>query len=1410
MKFPFRKSYIVNRQSDEGIALIMTLILLSVTLVMAIAFLAVSRRERGSVSTESDSMTAKFAADAALAHAEAQINASLEITTNPYYESLLVSTNYYNNLGFNPSAANPTNVNYNYQVNNGGPLTSGDEQAQNIANLYFSPRPPVYYSNDFRFYLDLNRNGRFDTNGVVTNFDNDLNDLGSTSLQVGDPEWIGILEHPDQPHGPNNPFIARYCFIAVPADSLDINNIHNEALMAPDSGDSVLVPPGGDAYSRDQGISPWEINLAAFLADLNTNRWDPGNGNFFGLPLEPYDFPEVTLNSSFAFDDARSLVAWRYGAPNAKYDWLASVDTLYGTPGDTAFRDSGIDGYSDRRQVTFDTNYAGFGFVNPTLPWPGAPNTNDFFYSPSELFNPTKSSQQFVNDLQTAGTYNSTYDRYTYYRMLNQLGTDSSMESGKLNLNYSNAIVQCDAHGVLTNFGIIPDWETNFYQWQPQAFFTAAANMMLHDYSAAWYEYSPSNYMQTYYGLSRFYYTNIDGYQVTNAAYAGQVNQVPQFGITNIPVYINGQFVYTPAVNRVLQLAANIYDASTNTMDSGVGISNYPSVFRPVFWTTNEFNSTLGRVVTNVYIKGYQPVPDPLPVVSASTNAGFFSAPVEVNALPFGISTNNVWGVPWIVGAKKGFPNFNAFEWQSSFFIERELQYTRNTIDASGRTYTTNQEYIMGISNLFGSDDWNSYAETYHNPVTVVAQDYLTMALTNGAGYAIVNPNSFSVFTNMPGWSGGQYVLPFGASTFAAEPLNPQYLSSNNTYVYLPSGSTVTASGVSFTGPTFIPTSMNPPNIPALSSGAPPPLPSLLMSATNRIQSWIIDREGGLVHVLDYVQLGNMNAAMNINETIADNSINVADTQGLWSTNGYQGGTMPYGVFEQFEVSSLGGVVPTEDQDGGGAGGLWTTTPVSGIPNSASSVSSQAQQAFFSAFFSAQNRAPYAGATGGYVSNIDLSIQAPFTPIRVAVQRFVYQANDPLVHYLSSDLYDFADNSNTLASVSAPPPPLVPALGIQSDRYAPWGTPGNMSSFDGFSSDHNAFNLSYKDPLVLMSDNWDFPTNKYPTVGWLGRVHRGTPWQTVYLKSTNVLNLQIVSGGGAGARVTANGLATWMPWSGNVFNSYDAQNAAPIEDRLLFDVFTATPSDEATRGRLSVNVGANDVDNPMTGLAAWSALLSASLAFSNNLADVQLNFGTHAQSPVTYAPWRQTAPSYSTFTVQPLGAPPYPGANRDITNSPMWQIVRGINNARTNYIGPDGLQGTFEHVGDVLSAPQLSEQSPYLHWRNNGATDAAQQEKGISDEMYEWLPQQTLGLMTVSGTPQSPPRYVIYCYGQTLKPAPNGLVTSGTYFGLVTNYQVTAESASRAVIRIENAPTPANPNATPHVIVEQYNPLPPD
>ena len=227
-------------RSERGIALIITLILLSVTLIMAVAFLAISRRERGSVTTSTDTATARLAADAALASAEAQIIANVLATTNSYLNNLLVSTNYINANGFVAGVANPTNVNYDYYSNAPGSLfqtnlsrTSPTFFTCRARRFLFRHPTNASVPSDFRFYLDLNRNGKFEDTGSVTNLDNNGAGLGSVSPQVGDPQWIGVLERPDAPHGPNNKFLSRYAFIALPADgTLDLNYIHNQTLQA--------------------------------------------------------------------------------------------------------------------------------------------------------------------------------------------------------------------------------------------------------------------------------------------------------------------------------------------------------------------------------------------------------------------------------------------------------------------------------------------------------------------------------------------------------------------------------------------------------------------------------------------------------------------------------------------------------------------------------------------------------------------------------------------------------------------------------------------------------------------------------------------------------------------------------------------------------------------------------------------------------------------------------------------------------------------------------------------------------------------------------------------------------------------------------------------------------------------------
>jgi hypothetical protein len=115
---------------------------------------------------------------------------------------------------------------------------------------------------------------------------------------------------------------------------------------------------------------------------------------------------------------------------------------------------------------------------------------------------------------------------------------------------------------------------------------------------------------------------------------------------------------------------------------------------------------------------------------------------------------------------------------------------------------------------------------------------------------------------------------------------------------------------------------------------------------------------------------------------------------------------------------------------------------------------------------------------------------APVDPSNVVEQLCTWVANDPLVHYTVDDL---TWPGHTSPQPTTPPLiiyPLTNNLGTVSARYSPWGANDTIGP-----------NMLFKDPLVFSPTNWAFPTNKFPGVGWLGRVHRGTPWQTVYLKS---------------------------------------------------------------------------------------------------------------------------------------------------------------------------------------------------------------------------------------------------------------------------------------------------------------------
>jgi hypothetical protein len=1247
----------MKSRSEQGVALVVTLILLSVITFMTVTFLVISRREREGVINRSNQSDASFAADAALEHVKAQVIAQMYIAGtngNGLAFDMMVSTNFINPAGFQPGLSSYTNVNYDHVVGSAAPLSQA-EFFQNLTNLLILPRAPVFITTnknqqfaEFRYYLDLNRNGRYDTNGwvpVVDNLGNPIlfNGIPLTNYMRGDPEWIGILDHPDRPHSRSNLFVARYAFIALPVgDSLDINYIHNQAKR---------INTKADGYLRDQGAGSWENNLAAFLYTLNTNTYAWG-GTY------QYETNSGFNSTGNSFIDALGIVRYRYGGNANNYNSLGTILGLYGVIGANAIQNDHIDDYLHGALMTtpfgLQTDPDLPAFMN--TPWPGADNTNHF-YTSQDLFSSDPTMFSFSNRLYSLGTNNSTYDRYTFYNLLTQMSMDSAPDKpGKIHLNYKNIN------------GLSP---TNFVAWTALEFFTNAADKML-----------------------RAQFSNIS--------------------ITNIPVYNGTNFIYSPAVQRILQLAANIYDASTNRpFDTSTNQVFYPSVFRPYFAIKN---------TTNVYIAGFTEVTNRVDYMSApldlTTPAGLQKLRTDLKP---GSANDNVYGVPYIIGAKKGFPNFNEFSMAAISQITRRMQITKTT-STKPADWTYAVQYVVGISNAFGVELWNSYTSSYPRDVTIYVTNEMSMLITNDMG--LTYPTNIPIGTNftIPAntWQGAPQTLNGSAKAGLILPLITNF-------VFVPD-SVYSATPVGFT------TNLHVGYLPGVPTDRSP---QWALYVTNRVR--LILQDTATKRIIDYVQLGGMGDSTNIAQYLQPLGADINNHfKNLWNTNKLSKTppNLTQGMNSQVQVS-LG------NQNAAAAD--WT--PYMILPGGYN-------QSFeidkFRAFYGLSPLSPGAYTSAQYdqvkAASNNIVAQVPFTPTAKINDYRTWQANDPLVHYTVSDLTDLQRAQNKALTLKPGSPislnDALPNLRVINTRFQPWG--GNPQNPDDLATD-----LAYKDPLITRSDDWNFPTNKFPNVGWLGRVHRGTPWQTVYLKSGTVATNR------------------WQLWTG-IDNKFvlDSGMTQPTNDWALMELFTTAVNENASRGQLSVN---------QANLASWAAILGGVITLTNTTDDA--NVGIYPQPPLQF------------------GALPIDPATHSVALS---NIVAGINRSRatTNY--PNQM---FQHLGDVLSAPELTVNSPFLNLSD------AQRKGGIPDAVYERIPQQTLSLLRLGE-----PRYVIYSYGQSLKPADKSVIqSSGPYFGVPTNYTITGEVVTRSVVRVDNYPTPGLGHTNqPHVVVESYTVLPPE
>ena len=705
--------------------------------------------------------------------------------------------------------------------------------------------------------------------------------------------------------------------------------------------------------------------------------------------------------------------------------------------------------------------------------------------------------------------------------------------------------------------------------------------------------------------------------------------------LTRIQLYPANQ--YTPAVHRLLQVTANLYDSTTT--------NSFPTIFRPLFNSDG----------TNVFINGYELVNAPW---DTNTSYAFLSIPRDLNddatrsAIGNAPTQMNIYGVPWIIGAKKGLPNFNQLQMQTVSQITRKLKVHKPSIAAPFSQFEYTQMYLIGISNVIGVSLWNSYLTNYPGAVYIQADGTLSMSLTNNLGpvsppvVATVviggaNPAPGGAISlgvaqwQGSGWVAGSLVLPKVASFQI--PLFTNYVFLPDlVYRHTPSGFVVP-----------------PPNTSLVWPNAPGyyPQPQWGLNISNRIRCIIFD--GGVGgRVIDYVQLGGLDSYRNLTQ-----EFQTADTatglNGLWSTNFVTafGTTMPQGLINQINISD--GNNPSSDID-------WQSFMLS---TSIGSARLQAIDSF--RVFMKLSPIYFPGTV-----NTNLEMQLPFNPTAKRFQPLTWQVNDPLVHYLTSDLNNLVI-SDTVYSLIPPNstgqlPVSYTNLSALTGRYSPWG--GNPTSSKPDSPQNPKYNVAVKDPLIFTSDYWDFPSGEPLSFATIGRIHRGTSWQTIYLKSADT-----------------NGV-DWPFWTGDnviwsINNNFvsDASFSRPVRDRALISLLGPVLSTNDPSHQLSIN-------NP--GTNAWLGILDGLIVETNN--------------PVTLSTGNAIISS----------------------NSPeAAAIVQGIFSTRANpTVFPNQ---TFPRLGDVLASPSLTEQSPFLNTNNLQSYSAG----GLSDEVFESLPSQLLPLL---------------------------------------------------------------------------------
>ena len=1242
----------MNRQYNRGSVLIISLIMLSVVTMMVVAYLSFARFERSSVAMSMLQTESRFAVESSLAQAQADIA-----------NKLRANENYQPFVSVEPVSANRVPVDINRDIN----------------------RDKI--PDDDRFYLDLNRSGKFETNGIPY--------LGASIM--GDPEWIGVLADPSKPHDKDNRYVARYAYMVIPANkTLDLNHIHNKIK---DTGFS------RDGYKRGTGNASWDLNLAGLMNALDGAMWTYGS------------YSENANSSGTAFDQS-----YGWYQPGSDQD-QGRVTGLY------AYRYSFYHPVSRQPILSGDKGYGGY------IPM-GAPNGREF-YDIFNVLNGRPTEDYRLNNYEFFSSQIRKANPYAFNHLAGSIGTVlQPPPTGKLDLNAFHpnliAVTDFDANRnslelqlphSLTNGSVVNLLDVGQTPFQFQLPSNPGTILTLPNSKSVIVEVDPQNPARI---LLRWpdgqildlepmpkgkFIWYLDRSTAMFREVARRLLQLPDPMLVVSQAYPDlligfdipandPQFGMTPNNLRLLQVAANIVDAFSQNA--------YPSVFRPV---------TVPDGANNILIKDFIREP----------NANFLSS----------------YGGPI---------NPTAFQ-----------------LNGEKREMTP----LIGVNTRFNKSITPSLSE-----ISLQATMRISQPPTGGSVQLYARP---------------ELILNF--ETFnPAPPANPTF---EHTIVkgrvkgryFLNSTTVGTAFDIALTPMSF---PLSPGTTPTLTTG-----PFAIGGATSvstRRAYWKVEVEevelryhlaqGGML--LDFVHVHLPAKEIPV----------VSNLGGVWSAN------TDYKAGDRAVISI------------GASTGVYyaRVNHNSGFMADMLKWRSEYWQSATDYKYGDFVRASVPTAAGGFEEQLYFAAVAhrsgnAFTTADASKFWFIYngesreiswQTRDPLVNnhewnYTPLLLPFNAPMGNLLLH---PAYSSVPRL----DPNA------NAMHVDSLSASPT-YGSGCRDPLVNHA-NWGFATAPFGNVGWLGAIHRGTPWQTIHFKSSRYGEVE-VSGIGANPSIINTvenhpykdgdkvDVVSWQTGASKI-NSAMNQSAfvrviGPKTIGLFYiqgDVLDPTVSPDGTADLSVINPGPNQTKGKVflksnDPWVRWAGSVDTHPANDFRLADlfearliqeqpaIAPNArGLYVANAEAFKGLLSVNQTYPAAWAAVLSAVSLPGNPRIAPNDGKSQLlIQGINAHRNLYYGNQ----PYPTRGEILRVPELTDASPYL-----SSTSA--------ESTFEAVPQQILSLLRED----EEPIFVIYSFIQAIKPAQGGIDPAG----MCNNYSVKSEFAARTVVRQHNWKQIANARAS--------------